>query len=166
MTPRALVLVPLIAVTFVGCATYGNKSLDDPKKYLNIREGNSTKMDVYKVFGQPHDVDYSNDGAQSMWSYFKVETSPNAWTYVPYLGLLASGTNEESTKVYFTFDSNQRLTRIQTAKKSDSENSWAGIARIASQGNKDERAAHVAAEMTKIGKPFDKKLAHKVKFVR
>jgi outer membrane protein assembly factor BamE (lipoprotein component of BamABCDE complex) len=141
-------------VLLAGCVTYGNKTIDDPQKFLNIKEGKSTKTDVYAVFGQPHDVAYADDKSHCMWIYFKVETSPTAWSYVPYIGLAAGGTNEESTKVYFTFDSNQRLTRMQTTKKSDSENSWAGMARAASQGNRDGRAQHVAEEMAKIGKPF------------
>jgi hypothetical protein len=156
----------IAAASLCSCATYGNKTLDDPKKYLNIREGKSTKQEVYGVFGQPQDVDYSEDRARSMWTYFKVETSPNGWSYVPYIGILAGGTNEEITKVFFFFDPDQRLIRMQTDKKSDSENSWAGMSRVMSQGNTDTRAEHVAAEMVKIGKPFDKKAAHKVKFVR
>src|SRR5947209_7846341 len=86
------------ALALSACVTYGNKGLDDPRKYLNLREGKSTKHDVYAVFGQPQDVDYSDDQARSMWTYFKVEAPPNAWSYVPYLGLIAGGTNEESTK--------------------------------------------------------------------
>jgi hypothetical protein len=160
------ICVAVAAVLLCSCVTYGNKSLDDPKKYLNIREGRSTKRDVFAVFGQPQDVDYSEDRARSMWTYFKVQTSPNAWSYVPYVGILAGGTNEEITKVFFFFDADQRLIRMQTDKKSDSENSWAGMSRAISQGNTDTRAEHVAAEMAKIGLPFDKKAAHKVKFVR
>jgi len=156
----------VFATVLCSCVTYGNKSLDDPKKYLNIREGKSTKNDVYDVFGQPQDVDYSDDRAQSMWTYFKVETSPNAWSYVPYLGILAGGSNEDVTKVYFVFDVNQRLIRMQNNKSSDSQNTWVAMGRMASQGNRDDRAQHVAAEMAKLGKPFDKKLAHDVKFVR
>jgi hypothetical protein len=148
------------------CVTYGNKTLDDPRKYLNIREGESTKQDVYQVFGQPQDVDYSDDQSRSMWTYFKVETSPNAWSYVPYIGIIAGGTNEEITKVYFFFDTDQRLIRTETNNKSDSENSWVGMARVMSKGKRDDRAERVSAEMGKIGKPFDKKAAHKVKFVR
>jgi len=101
-----------------------------------------------------------------MWTYFKVETSPNAWSYVPYIGIIAGGTNEDTTKVYFFFDAEQRLIRTQTNKSSDSENSWVGMARVMSQGNRDARAERVSAEMAKIGKPFDKKAAHRVKFVR
>jgi hypothetical protein len=159
-------MLALCTATFTGCATYGNKTLDDPKKYLNVREGKSTKGDIYNVFGQPQDVDYSDDRARCMWTYFKVETSPNAWTYVPYISLIAAGTNEEATKVYFIFDSENRLIRMQTNKTSDSENSLAGMGRVISQGKRDTRADHVAAEMAKIGKPFDKKAAHRVKFVR
>ncbi len=131
-----------------------------------MREGKSTKQDIYSTFGQPQDVDYAADNAQSLWTYFKVQTSPNGWSYVPYVGLLAGGTNEEITKVFFFFDEKQRLIRTQTSKREDSENSWAGIARVASQGNRDDRAKHVEQEMARIGKPFDAKAAHRVKFVR
>ena len=155
-----------ICLSLVGCATYGNKTLEDPTKYLNLREGVSTKRDVYAVFVQPQDVDYSNDKARCLWTYFKVETSPTAWSYVPYIGIIAGGTNEDTTKAYFFFDSDDRLIRTQTNKKSDSENSWAVMARAISQGNRDDRAVRVSQEMTKIGKPFDQKLAHTVKFVQ
>ena len=159
-------LICLAVTGLCGCATYGNKSIDDPKKFLNVQEGTSTKLGIYGIFGQPQDVDYATDSSRSMWTYFKVESSPNAWSYVPYLGIIAGGTNEDITKTYFFFDSTGRLIRTQANKKSDSENSWAGLGRIASQGNRDDRAAHVAAEMAKIGKPFDEKAAHKVKFVK
>lgn len=156
----------LVAAFFYSCTTVGNKTIDDPSKYLNVREGQSTKLDIYTIFGQPHDVEYAEDGARSLWTYFKVEMRPNGWSYVPYVGLLAGGTNEDSTKVYFFFDANARLVRTQTNKKEDSENSWAGIARMASQGKRDDRAKRVAEEMVKVGKPFDGNLAHKVKFVQ
>jgi outer membrane protein assembly factor BamE (lipoprotein component of BamABCDE complex) len=161
-----LFLVVIAAGLLCSCQTYGNKTVDDPRKYLNLREGSSTKRDVFAVFGQPHDVEYSDDNSRSLWTYYKVESSPNAWTYVPYVGMIAGGTNEDTTKAYFFFDSDQRLTRTQTNKKSDSENSWVGLARIMSQGNRNERAERVAAEMARIGKPFDKKIANRVKFVR
>ncbi len=65
--PKLLLLV-LSATLLCSCATAGNKSLDDPKKFLNIREGVSTKEQVYTIFGQPHDVDYSHDGTRSLWA--------------------------------------------------------------------------------------------------
>jgi len=161
----ALTLLPLILL-LAGCQTYGNKTVDDPKKYLSLREGVSTKRDVYGVFDQPQDVDYSNDKTRSMWTYFKVESSPTAWSYVPYISLIAGGTNEDTTKAYFFFDSDDRLIRTQADKKSDSTNEWVGMARMMSQGNRDDKAVHVSQEMAKIGKPFDQKLAHSVKFVQ
>ncbi len=161
-----LICLAFVCVALCNCQTYGNKTLDDPRKYLNLREGKSTKLDIYQVFGQPQDVDYSNDRSQSMWTYFKVETSPNAWSYVPYIGMIAGGTNEEATKVYFFFDSERRLIRTQTNKTSDSENEWVGMGRVMSKGKGDERAERVEAEMAEIGKPFDRKAAHRVKFVR
>ncbi len=166
MNMRMILPSLLLIALLSGCATYGNKTLDDPGKYLNIREGKSTKQDIYAVFGQPHDVQYADDRSQSMWTYLKVQSSPNGWSYVPYVGLIAGGTNQDITKAYFFFDSQQRLVRTQTNKSSDSENSWAAIARMASQGDRDDRARRVEQEMAKLGKPFDKKAARRVKFVR
>jgi hypothetical protein len=167
MRIRQSILLTLVGIALCSCATYGNKTLDDPRKYLNLREGVSTKLDVYSVFGQPHDVDYANDKSRSMWTYFKVESSPNAWTYVPYIGMLAGGTNEDTTKAYFFFDGAGRYIRVQTNKSSESENEWAGMARLMSGGKaREARATRVADEMKKIGKPFDKKIAKSVAYVR
>jgi len=160
------VVVLAVGATLCSCATYGNRSIDDPRKLLNVQEGKSTKRDVYGIFGQPQDVNYSTDASRSMWTYFKVEASPDAWCYVPYLGLIAGGTSEDITRVYFVFDSRDKLIRMQTNKKSDSENSWMALGRMASQGNRDDRAVRVSAETAKIGKPFDAKAAHDVKFVK
>src|SRR5689334_11562122 len=107
--------VAIVCCLLAGCVTVGTKSLDDPKKFLNIREGVSTKEDVYAVFGQPHDVDYSTDRSQSLWTYYKVEESPNGLSYVPYLGIIAGGTNKDTKKVYFFFDSRGKLIRTQSA---------------------------------------------------
>lgn len=158
-------LLMVCAAFLWGCVTIGNDAIDNPSKFLNIREGKSTKEDVYAVFGQPHDVEYSLDGTQSLWTYFKVETAPNGWSYVPYVGLLAGGVNKDTTTLYLFFDTQSRLLRMQDTKKSEYENDWAGMARMAAQGNRDDRAEHVSREMAKIGKPFDEKLAHRVKFV-
>jgi hypothetical protein len=162
----AILVILAVGATLCSCQTYGNRSIDDPRKFLNLQEGKSTKQYVYGIFTQPQDVNYSTDGSRSMWTYFKVEASPNAWSYVPYLGLIAGGTNEDITKVYFSFDSTDKLIRTQTNKDSDSENSWVVLGRMASQGNRDDRATRVSAEMAKIGKPFDAKSAHNVKFFK
>jgi len=159
---RPLLLIVLTSGLLCSCMTVGNKSIDDPKKFLNIREGISTKEQVYAVFGQPHDLDYSQDGTQSLWTYYKVETSPNAWTYVPYIGILAGGTNTDTTKVYFFFDSGGKLIRTQSAKASDSINNWVGMAKETSHDRQEARRATVARveqEMQRMGKPFDKKRA-------
>jgi hypothetical protein len=118
------------------------------------------------VFGQPHNVEYSEDELQSLWTYYKVEASLNAWSYVPYIGLLAGGTNMDTTKAYFFFDVDGRLIRVQTNKTSDSENEWVGLARAISRTNRDTQAVRVEQEMRKLGKPFDKKLAKSVATVR
>jgi len=141
---RRFLFVGLNGAVLCNCATVGNKSLDDPKKFLNIREGVSTKQQVYAVFGQPHDVDYSQDGTQSLWAYYKIEASPNAWTYVPYIGILAGGTNTDTTKVYFFFNSDGKLIRTQSAKASDSVNSWVGVAKETSLDRQENRRATVA----------------------
>lgn len=162
---RAILIVAIIFLT--ACATYGNKKLDDVNSYLNLREGHSTKDDVYLVFGQPHDVRYAEgDPPQSMWVYYKMHTRISGWTFVPIVGMLAGGDAREATRAYFTFDPEARLVRIQTKKQDDYENMWAGTARKISRLMEEDQAQRVEKEMSKIGRPFDKKTADSVSVLR
>jgi hypothetical protein len=160
------VLLPVFTLALLcNCATIGNKSIDDPKKLVNIREGVSHKEQVYASFGQPSEVDYSQDHAQSVWTYYKIDTSPTAWSYVPYIGVIAGGINKDTTQVSFFFGSGGKLFRMQTGKTSDSINSWVGIAKETSHTRQEARRATIARveqEMQRLEKPFDSKRAKQV----
>jgi hypothetical protein len=160
------VLLPVFTLALLSsCATIGNKSIDDPKKLVNIREGVSSKEQVYGSFGQPGEVDYSQDRTQSVWTYYKIDTSPTAWSYVPYIGIIAGGMNKDTTQVSFFFGSGGKLLRMQTGKASDSTNSWVGLAKETSHTRQEARRvtmARVEQEMQRLGKPFDGKCAKQV----
>lgn len=145
-----------------GCTTVGSTRLDDAGSYQDLRPGESTKRDVYAVFGQPHDVRYSDAAAaMSMWVYYKMHTRPSAWSWVPYVGLFAGGSAWDITTARFTFDGD-RFVDMSTNHVSDYENSWAGLVRDVSAAGIDTRSAWVRAEMLKLGMPFDEELADAV----
>jgi len=160
------VLLPVFTLALLcSCATIGNKSIDDPKKLVNIREGVSSKEQVYASFGQPGEVDYSQDRTQSVWTYYKIDTSLNGWSYVPYIGFIAGGVNKDTTQVSFFFGSGGKLFRMQTGKASDSTNSWVAIAKETSHTRQEARRvtiAHVEQEMQRMRKPFDSERAKQV----
>jgi len=168
MDARLLLHLLLLAVlTLPACTTVGNKKVDDVNSYLELREGQSSKHDVFATFGQPHDVRYSqSEPAQCLWVYYKMHTRLSAWTFVPFVGLAAGGDAREATRAYFTFDAGDQLTRIQTVKKEDYENMWAGAVRAVSRASDKTQAQRVEEEMKKVGKPFDKKVADSVAALR
>lgn len=160
-----LVMVAILTLVACGCVTMGNRKLDDVNNYLQLKEQQSTKADVYRIFGQPHDV-RQLDSDDTAWIYYKVHTRPSAWTYVPYVGLFAGGSARETTFAYFAFDQAGTLQIIQTKSGSDYENMWAGLGRGLTRASDKTQAERVQGEMVAIGKPFDPKVAKSVEALR
>ena len=156
-----------VAITAMatGCMTMGNKQLDDVGNYLKLREQQSTKSDVYAIFGQPHDV-RPLEPTDSVWVYYKIYTRPSAWTYVPIVGMVAGGSARETTFSYFVFNDSGVLQKIESKSDSDYENTWAGLGRGLSNLSDKSQAQRVQDEMTKADKPFDAKLAKSVSSFR
>ena len=160
-----LAVCALVCVAVSGCTTLGNRKLDNVSNYLTLREQQSTKADVYGVFGQPHDVRSMNSG-DVVWVYYKVHTRPSAWTYVPFVGMAAGGSARESTFAYFAFDSAAILQKIQSKTGTDYENMWAGLGRGISRISDKTQGQRVHDEMDRLGRPFDEKIAKSVAALR
>jgi hypothetical protein len=158
------VLCVLACVALGGCATVGNRQLDDVGNYLSLHEQQSTKDDVFGTFGQPHDV-RAADGSV-VWVYYKLHTRPSAWTYVPFVGMAAGGSAREMTCAYFAFDAAGVLQKINSKTGTDYENQWAGIGRAVYRVNDKSQAQRVREEMDRLGRPFDEKLAKSVSTLR
>lgn len=160
--PHDLLLALIGVFALSGCSTVGTEKLDDFGKYLGLQPGVSTKKDVYERFGQPGDVFYKGipPSAPSGWTYYNVHITPSGWTFVPYVGLLAGGSNRTIMESSFLFDSNSRLTSLHTSKDSEYHNMHAGLVRDIYHRNTDPKPARVKQEMSRIGKSFDIKLAN------
>src|SRR5699024_5322700 len=130
-----------------------------------LKEHQSTKFDVYNVFGQPHDVRNPQTG-DTVWVYYEVHSRPSAWTFVPYVGLAAGGSVEKKTFAYFDFNKAGVLQKMITSSNKGYENMWPGLGHALSNIHDKSQAERVHDEMNKIGKPFDAKLAKKVAGIR
>jgi hypothetical protein len=160
-----LAMVAILMLVASGCVTIGNRKLDDVNNYLQLKEQQSTKANVYATFGQPHDV-RKLDSGDTVWVYYKVHTRPSAWTYVPFVGLAAGGSAREMTFAYFAFDKTGTLQKIQTKSGSDYENTWAGLGRALNRMSDKTQAERVQEEMASIGKPFEADIAKRVSSLR
>ena len=94
---KALLFAVFVSFSFIGCATnIGNKNMIDVGRFMNLEKNVSTKKDVYTEFGQPHDVNYiAND--ESFWTYYYSKMQMNGATFVPFIGLVAGGSNTDTT---------------------------------------------------------------------
>lgn len=146
-----------LALSLGACATTaGNDQLNDFAKYQSLQPGETTKTQVFAAFGQPYDVAYSTENA-STWTYYMSTMRMNPMTVIPFVGLVAGGSDVDARISKFWFDAEGLYQRNESRTKSVYMNMWAGMATLA---NGNEEAARARAEMAKLGLPFDEKQAN------
>jgi len=152
-------------LTFLsGCASnIGNRNITDVGRFLNLEKNKSSKADVYKEFGQPHDVEYTPGDSGSFWTYYFTKTTMNGATFVPFVGLVAGGLNTDTTVTDFFFDQKGAYVKVGSSNKAKYVNSWVGLAKSAHELSTDKKAERVKVEMEKLKLPFDQKIANSVK---
>lgn len=169
MRSSRLILAPLIFISslFLTCCTHlGNPALENVNNFMALKKGIDTKETVFAKFGQPADVVYSKDaGASSTWVYVKSDIHPNGWSYVPYVGILAGGSTQDTTKAFFSFDNAGRFVEIHAGRDSNYVNGLKGIGGMIA-GQSRNQVQRVEDEMKRMGKPFDHKLAVQLGEVR
>ena len=155
-------LRPITAIFFTVCfcslfsscsSNYGNAAIKDFGRYANLEKNKTDKMKVYKSFGQPHNVTYSNKNSQ--WSYYNTQASISGASFVPFVGLVAGGTNNKIFSADFFFNSKNILENYSTNEKGSYTNSWVGIGRGAASHLNNTQAERVELEMKNLGLPFD-----------
>jgi hypothetical protein len=154
----------LSLVVLNSCASVGTANLEDFGNYVTLKPGVTSKTNVFDTFGQPADVIYEGppSSSASKWTYVKADMHVSGWSYVPWVGLLFGGVSEDNMVAKINFDSKGLFKSLNTEKDSNYTNQWLGITREAYRAAKDPKAARVAEEMTRLGKPFDKKFARKL----
>ncbi len=156
-------ILGLFAVLLIisSCATnFGASQTQDFGRYLSIKEGESSKIDIFDAFGQPGDVNYF-ENSESVWVYYAVSMTTNAATYIPIVGLLAGGSNSDTQISKFYFDPNGILLKVETSSKTQYVNQWVGIGEGLLSSN--DYAERIENEMAKLELPFDQYKAIEIK---
>ena len=159
---KKTILVYLLVTVLVssGCtmAKIGSGEINDLGRYLSLKNGESTKADVYKAFGQPYDV--QDKGLT--WFYYKVDIKMNSATLVPFVGLLAGGNDYDVMITRMQFNSD-RLSGIETEQQNYYVNMWVGMTGNdgSPRWSTPEVKERVKAEMVAQGLPYDEHVNEK-----
>lgn len=151
---KAVVLaVAAACLLATGCATNaGTQSVNDFGRYQQITNGQTTKPQLFQVFGQPHEVRYIDTTGESIWSYFHVTSRMNPTTFIPFVGLATGGSDLDITRADFYFGDSDVLLRYQREERSRYVNQWIGLGdALTPSGQVDS----VRQEMGRLNLPFD-----------
>lgn len=152
----------LFAILFIisSCATnYGSSQTQDFGRYLSVKEGESSKVDIFDTFGQPGDVNYF-ENSESVWVYYAGSMTTSGATYIPVVGLFAGGSNSNTQISKFYFDPNGILLKVETSSKTQYVNQWVGMGTVFSSNDYTKR---IENEMAKLELPFDQFKALEIK---
>ena len=137
----------------------GTQSLKDQTSMAEFRVGSSTKHDVHRKFGQPHDV--ISFLGRNGWRYISADTSPEPGMFV--LGvifwpLMFAGQDQyEVTQADFYFDDDGKLIDSVVRKAQISK----GITAVTDSLSERQQQAieRIKSEMLRLGATFDEKAA-------
>ncbi len=154
---KKVIAIAAVAAFLGACATTaGNDQVNDFARYQALQPGETTKAQVFDAFGQPYDVTYEADSS-SKWTYYMTTLRMNPMTVIPFVGLVAGGSDVDARISNFWFDPAGAYLRNESRTKSAYMNMWAGMATIA---NANDEAKRAKSEMNKLGLPFDEKKAN------
>lgn len=100
-------LAVLMALSLSGCVNSGNQAVakldDDASVNKVITNGKTTKDEVLAQFGQPQEMDFSENG-NLKFTYKHVRSTYKASTFIPVVGMFKSGTNDVHKHLVIVFD--------------------------------------------------------------
>ena len=158
---KKIYFIPLLLLIFItNCASnFGASETQDFGRYLSIKEGVSSKTDIFDSFGQPGDVRYLSSD-ESVWSYYATKMTMNAATFIPIIGMVAGGSNADTQISRFYFDSSNTLIKVETSSKAQYVNMWVGMGTAFVNNDYMQR---IEDEMAKFELPFDQSKAVEIK---
>ncbi len=152
-------IVALVSASIIvaGCASnYGAQSVNDFNRYMQLQQNVSTKADIYETFGQPHGVLHIEETGGSIWRYASIQDTMNALTFIPFVGLVAGGSNVDITTAEFFFNSDGVYEKAERAETSRYRNMWLAMGDMMTTNGQVES---IRLEMESLGFPFDEQLA-------
>lgn len=157
---KAIVAAVIMSTAAVGgCATQtGPQAINDFPRFQALELGKTTKQQVYKAFGQPHEVVRSDRTDQTLWRYFQVTARINPTSLIPYVGLVTGGKDIDFTKADFAFEPDGTLETTNRERGAKYLNQWVEMANAMTPSS---RSASVEIEMKAQGLQFDKRAARK-----
>jgi outer membrane protein assembly factor BamE (lipoprotein component of BamABCDE complex) len=150
-------VIALSALALTGCASnLGTQTVNDFSRFMQLEPGATDKAGVYALFGQPHLVHTIDESEESIWTYYSIRETMNATTYIPYLGLVTGGSDVDSTRADFFFDSAGVYLRSDREESSRYKNMWLGMGDAFTPSG---QVRMVQEEMERLGLPFDERAA-------
>ncbi|WP_290890621.1 hypothetical protein [Arenimonas sp.] len=149
-----LLLVGLAALLLAGCMTLGNESVTDHGRYMRLKLDQSTKVEVHHWFGQPQDVIEQQEKGRVAWVYLRVDSRTNLLTFIPFVGMVAGGSDETIHRTVMTFDDKAVLRDVESVSRDRYMNMWAGLVVSVNALATDDAETRVRAEMQRIGVGF------------
>jgi outer membrane protein assembly factor BamE (lipoprotein component of BamABCDE complex) len=124
------ILLITLALLLVGCVSSGTHVQDSALK--QFQKGVTTEADVVKALGAPQSTSTSMSGAHTI-SYVGLSAQSKAATFIPIVGLFAGGANAQTSIVTFTFDTNGKLSDIQSQQSNAESRMGLGVTPNVSQ---------------------------------
>lgn len=85
----------------IGCASSGTKVSEQQAESFKV--GSSTYSDVVAVLGEPTSTTIASNGTRTaQYNYTSIRSQPQ--NFIPYLGPLVAGYDNQSSSVTFNFD--------------------------------------------------------------
>jgi outer membrane protein assembly factor BamE (lipoprotein component of BamABCDE complex) len=90
------VLVVVVALSLIGCATVGRKL--DQSSVEKIKKGETTREEVLRLIGSPDQMTRDGNGNITM-TYMYVRATAKPETFIPIIGAFAGGANVQNQMV-------------------------------------------------------------------
>lgn len=119
---KTLLILPII-FALASCVSAGTKI--DTTKAAAFEKGKTTKAEVVAALGTPQTVGTQSDGKKIL-SYYYSSATPNAASFIPFVGLFAGKTKSELSIVTFVFSSDDKM-ESYTATQSNSTYGLGGV---------------------------------------
>ncbi|ARU96187.1 hypothetical protein [Tatumella citrea] len=121
---KKIITAFIVALTLSGCATSGNKSIQNETQVSiqqKLVKGVTTKGEVRSYFGDPTGVTFTSDGSEQ-WQYMLADMKISGKAFIPFYGLFDNGATTDMKQLIILFKgdvvSNYTLVNSKTETKS------------------------------------------------